>query len=306
MKKILFSGLLISQIFSAQTVLSSEGFDVVSDLSGKGWINTNQSNPAGPGKWDQGTTAAFVTGGQTGGDTSFTLVGQSSTVFNGGTISNWLITPVVNVQNGDVFSFYTRKGGESGDYPDRLEFRLSNKGAGSQVPVGESAVGDFSILAVSVNPNLTSNTTTDDGYPLVWTQYSYTVSGLTGSSDFKAAFRYYVTNGGFRGANSSIIGVDTYSVVRPSMAVGDVSASKKNINIYPTVVDRSINIALQQGAVIKGVSIYDVSGRATGLVKSDVVSANHFVVDVANLKQGNYIINVITDKGQESAKFIKK
>lgn len=302
MKKLLLPALFAATLLNAQTTLFSEGFTTFSALAGQGWVSTNQSSPVGASTWAQGGGTAFSTGGQAGGTTSFTLCNFNSTT-GAGTISNWLITPVISVQNGDVFSFYTRTGGTSNTFPDRLEFRLSNKGAASVAPSGATSVGDYTTLAVSVNPNLATGTS---GYPLTWTQYSYTVSGLGAATNHKAAFRYYVTNGGPDGDNSNIIGVDTYAVTRPALAVGDVSSDKQGFKIYPTFADESLTVSFDKDVKIKSVSIYDMSGRATGLVKSDVVSANHFVVNVSDLKQGTYLINVITDKGQQSSKFIKK
>ena len=306
MKKILLSALVASStVFNAQTTVFSEGFDTFSNLAGNGWINTNQSSPLGASTWAQGGGTAFTGGGQAGGTTSFTLCNYNSAT-GSGTISNWLITPAIDVQNGDIFSFYTRKGGTSGSYPDRLEFRLSDKGASSATPSGATSVGDFTTLAVSVNPNLTTNTTATNGYPLTWTQYSYTVTGLTTpTSSYKAGFRYYVTDGGPSGTNSNIIGVDTFTVTRPTQAVEDLS-KKQGFSVYPTVAEKSINVSFEKGTNIKGISIYDMSGKATGLVKSDVVDNNHFIVDVSNLQSGSYLITAITDKGQSTTKFIKK
>jgi hypothetical protein len=62
--------------------------------------------------------------GQAGGENSFALVNYTSTTSTGtnATISNWLLSPAVNVKDGDVVSFYTRKGTDgTTDYPDRLE-----------------------------------------------------------------------------------------------------------------------------------------------------------------------------------------
>lgn len=124
------------------------------------------------------------------------------------TISNWLITPDITVQNGDIVTFYSRKGTDgTTDYPDRLELRMSS--GATVLPSGGSAgVGSFTTVCLTINPALAAGFV----YPKTWTQYSYTVSGLSGLTPVKFAFRYYVTNGGPSGANSDIIGIDTFSV----------------------------------------------------------------------------------------------
>ena len=69
-------------------------------------------------------------------------------------------------------------------------------------------VGDFTTTLSSVNPALTVS-----GYPEDWTLVTATVSGLAAPIDGRVAFRYFVTDGGPTGINSSIIGVDTFSYV---------------------------------------------------------------------------------------------
>lgn len=305
-KHLLFAFVLSGTIVHAQTTLFSEGFDTFSNLATNGWTQTNQSSPLGTSTWAQGGGTAFSGGGQSGGTTSFTLCNFNSTTGTG-TISNWLITPVISVQNGDVFSFYTRKGGTGTGtiYADRLEFRLSTNGASSATPSGATSVGDFSIVGVSVNPNLTTSTDPTTGYPIVWTLYSYTISGFATATDVKAAFRYYVTNGGPDGTHSDIIGVDTYSVVRPILGVEDI-VTQKDLVIYPTVVKDSFTISLLNDMQIKGISIYDMTGKSTGMVKADVYSNNQYLVDASNMSAGVYLVKVITNKGQFTSKLIKK
>ncbi|MBT2620161.1 choice-of-anchor J domain-containing protein [Chryseobacterium sp. ISL-6] len=304
MKKILLLLSLLSNLIAYSQVIFSQGFDTFSTLAAAGWTTTNQSNPAGLSLWAQGGGTAFAGGGQAGGATSFTLCNFNS-VDGSGTISNWLITPPITVKNGDVISFYTRKGGTSGNFPDRLEFRLSDQGAASTIPAGETGVGSFTNLAVSVNPNLTTNTTAVNGYPLTWTQYSYTVTGLAADTSMRMAFRYFVTDGGPDGANSNIIGVDTFAVTRTTLATNEVE-TKKSLSVYPTIADKELNVSLKNDQQITAISIYDMSGKAVQVVKSNVIDKSHSVIDVSALTSGNYIVNILTKDSKYTSKFIKK
>lgn len=302
--------LLILSMLSSATVFSqvifSEGFDTFTSLAGAGWTSTNQSSPVGASTWAQGGGSAFSTGGQAGGTTSFTLCNFNSTT-GAGTISNWLMTPPITVKNGDVISFYSRKGGTANTYPDRLEFRLSDQGASSTAPSGATGVGSYTNVAVSINPNLTTSTSATTGYPVTWTQYSYTVTGLSADTSMRMAFRYYVTNGGPDGTNSDIVGVDTFAVTRTAtLATSDVQLQKSSISIYPTITDRELTISLKNNQQIMGISIYDMSGKAISYVKADVVDKSNSVVDVSQLPTGNYIVNVITKEAKYTSKFIKK
>ncbi|MBB6369399.1 T9SS-dependent choice-of-anchor J family protein [Chryseobacterium shigense] len=306
MKKILLLLSLASGITAFSQVIFSEGFTTFSSLAGAGWTTTNQSSPLGASTWAQGGGTAFSGGGQAGGTTSFTLCNFNSTTGGTGTISNWLITPPITVKNGDVISFYSRKGGTNGSYADRLEFRLSDQGAASVAPSGAAGVGSYTNLAVSINPNLTNNTTVVDGYPLTWTQYSYTVSGLPADTSMRMAFRYFVTNGGPDGTNSNIVGVDTFAVTRTVLSTNEVSAQKSGLSVYPAITDRELNVSLKNNQQITGISIYDMSGKAVSSVKADVIDKSSSIVDVSGLSSGNYIIHILTKDSKYTSKFIKK
>ena len=69
-----------------------------------------------------------------------------------------------------------------------------------------AAVGDFSTILLDINPTLVAT-----GYPQSFTLETVTISGLTAPVDGRVALRYFVTQGGVNGANSNIIGVDSFS-----------------------------------------------------------------------------------------------
>ena len=180
----------------------NEGFDSVPSLAASGWYTQNNSTPVGSTGWFQGNPNVFPA--QAGATNSY--VGANFNNTSGtNTISNWLLTPQIPLQNGNVFVFWTRVPTDS-PFPDRLEVRLSTSGASTNVGTGSSDVGDFTTLLLSINPNLEV-----DGYPDTWTQYIVTLSGLSGTQSGRIAFRYYVTMGGPTGDNSNYIGIDTVS-----------------------------------------------------------------------------------------------
>lgn len=186
-----------------QAVTFTEGFDNVSALTGAGWVITNLSNPIGTTSWFQGNAGIF--GSQSGAADSYAAANLNATGLNG-VISSWLITPALAVQNGTMISFYTRTDSPV-SFPDRLELRFSSNGSSTNVGASETSVGDFTTLLLTVNPSLTTA-----GYPTTWTQFTATLSGLSGSATGRFAFRYFVIDGGALGNNSSYIGVDTLAV----------------------------------------------------------------------------------------------
>lgn len=301
MKKLLLIASLAGLSFSsAQTNVYSYGFDTAFTAQ---WTLTNQSSPSTSTLWSKasytstsaaifGSTPPALPKGQDGTDNTFAIVNYTSTS-GAGTISNWLITPTVNVQDGDVVSFYTRKGTDGAtDYADRLELRYSTAATTVNPSGGSAGLGSFTNLGVTVNPNLQTGFV----YPQVWTKYSFTVAGVGATPvATKFAFRYFVTSGGPSGNNSDIIGIDTFSVDRPGLAVSDSSTSK--LALYPNPTSDYLYFS----ADVKSVQIFDAAGRNVSSAKAATKK-----VDVRNLAKGVYVVKFETEKGTQTEKFIKK
>lgn len=306
MRKFLLLGSLLGiTLMNAQTNVYSYGFDTA---FGTDWVTTNQSSPSTTSLWTKATyttplsnplfgsgNTTTVPSGQAGGANSFALVNYTSTSGTG-IISNWLITPSVNVKNGDVVSFYTRKGTDgTNDYPDRLELRYSTAATAVTPSGGSSGVGSFTNLGVTVNPNLASGFV----YPKTWTKYSFTITGVGNNPvAVKFAFRYYVTDGGPNGTNSDLIGIDTFSIDRAVLATNEVGATSRAVSVYPNPTTDYLTVKSEEK--ISTVEIYDISG------KKIPVSVEGNTIDVKKLNAGTYLINIETKTGKVSEKFIKK
>lgn len=186
-----------------------------------GWVTTNLSTRNSTGNpWSvaDGIVDQFgeVVVAPHAGD-GMALVNYSSVGSGIGTISNWLISPLITgLHNGDTFSFYTTTVPNS-EYPDRLEFRMST-GGGTGVGDSTSSVGTFTTALLSINPAVDVG-----GYPEDWTKYTVTLSGLSAPVDGRVAFRYFVPNGGPNGDNSNIIGLDDFSYVSAVPEPGSVT-----------------------------------------------------------------------------------
>ncbi|HEX8370485.1 MAG TPA: choice-of-anchor J domain-containing protein, partial [Pyrinomonadaceae bacterium] len=181
----------------------SEGFENITQLPAAGWFMQNNSTPTGTTGWFQGNSAVFPA--QAGPVTSYIAANFNNTT-GANTISNWLLTPNRTFSNGDVVRFWTRTVAAN-PFPERLEVRLSSNGASTDVGTGSTAVGDFTTLLRSINPDLTVG-----AYPEVWTEFTIILSGLpAGGANGRIAFRYFVTSGGPTGDNSNYIGIDSFS-----------------------------------------------------------------------------------------------
>jgi len=191
-----------------------EEFDTVANLTAKGWVIQNNSWPVGPISWRQGM---YELGGKLGSDVvgfpayssnltpnDFVSVDMNATS-GAGTTSAWLIGPARPMKNGDKLIFYTRT---HGDYIDRMQVRLNLKNGSTNVGTGTESVGDFTTLLVDINSGMTLA-----GYPINWTKYTFTLSGITGTVSGRFAFRYYVPNSGPSGSNADMVGVDSVAFV---------------------------------------------------------------------------------------------
>ena len=184
-----------------------EGFENVTTLVPNGWVMLNRSLRLGTTGWFQANSNfGWLGGSGTFGAQSGSPVSYIAANFLNGsgqaTISNWLLTPPVTLQNGAKFSFWTRTG-TSPVFPDRLQVRMSTNGTSQDVGTTATDVGDFTTLLLDINPTYTTS-----GYPNVWTNFLVTLSGLGGPVTGRLAFRYFVENGGPSGANSDYIGID--------------------------------------------------------------------------------------------------
>ncbi len=181
-----------------QAATLTEGFESVAALSG--WTIKNNSSPVGTTSWFQGDSSILPA--YAGTPNSF-IAANFNNVLPVGTISDWLITPTLSFNNGDVISFYTRT--DDATFADRLELRFSSVG-GADVGTTATSVGAFNLL-LSINANLDSG-----GYPESWTQYTAVISGLSGPTNGAVAFRYFVTDGGVFGDNSNYVAIDSVSI----------------------------------------------------------------------------------------------
>lgn len=183
----------------------TEGFDDITTLVPGGWVMQNNSEPVGTTGWFQGNVIAFPS--QSGPPDSY-IAADFNNIGETGTISNWLLTPPVNLQNGAQLSFWTRTIPVGGipphNKPNRLQVRMSTNGTSQDVGSTATSVGDFTALLIDINP-----TYQQFGYPTQWTNFIVTLNGFGGSVTGRLAFRYFVENGGPGGDNSDFIGIDT-------------------------------------------------------------------------------------------------
>ncbi|MGI8950815.1 MAG: choice-of-anchor J domain-containing protein [Chitinophagaceae bacterium] len=199
---LMLSLFLCASNINAQLPTLYEGFDSVPP---PGWVVINHSHLRGTTSWFQGSPVVFPSHS---GDSSSYAGANFNNTKAVGTISDWLISPVLILRNGAVLKFWTRTVAGS-TFPDRLEVRVSISDTSTAVGIGSMQEGNFARLIRSINPNLKKH-----GYPEQWTEYVDTINNLPGKKDTalgRIAFRYFVINAGALGTNSNYIGLDDVS-----------------------------------------------------------------------------------------------
>jgi hypothetical protein len=219
----------------------TEEFDTVSAAVKRGWVIKNASAPKGTHIWAQGCLndpaitgwpaipfSAFSSKGTFPG---FIGADYTSTSAQVGVISNWLISPVTTMKNGDKISFYTRTLSvpynltstviDTSDFANRLQVRVVPE---DNVEVGAGIdPGAFTTLLLDINPNQVAWHTAPNpaptpanpawtlrapnAYPQNWTRFEATVIGINGPVKGRFAFRYYVTGAGSNG-NATLVAID--------------------------------------------------------------------------------------------------
>jgi hypothetical protein len=203
----------------------TEEFDDAGTLGSKGWVITNNTDKPGPEAWRQGryestNKATFGTDYVVGFPAYSASRSPNDFIscdfYAGALVANmsvWLISPAVKMKNGDQLVFYTRDAIDQGSFflkdgIDRLQVRGNFTTTSANVGKDWTSTGDFSTLLLDINPTLSLG-----GYPSTWTQYTVTLSGITGTISGRFAFRYFVQDGGPDGINAGEVGIDALSYI---------------------------------------------------------------------------------------------
>lgn len=189
-------GLVGAAAHAAPTQIN-EGFDSVAGLAAAGWIRTNQSSPTGSTGWYQGNAGVFPA--QAGAANSY-IGANFNNATAGGSIANWLITPVFDTSANGFLSFYTRTDELLGIFGDSLEVRFNS--------TGSTVLADFTTV-LSVNGSQAV-----DGYPDGWTEFTTNWAGTGSATQGRYAFVYRVSDSN----NANTIGIDSVTVALPEPA----------------------------------------------------------------------------------------
>jgi len=215
----------------------TESFNDVSELTKKGWVFVNNSDPIGEAGWRTGryeqinlANKKLTSGVVTVGFPAFrattdphnfvscdiTACGNQT---GSGNWSAWLISPAVPMKNGDSVVFYTIANDFNVDpnngiaTTDRMEVRVNFLNGSSFVGGDTASVGNFTKVIFDSNPGMVNNN--QGGHFTTWTRVARAITGIPGGSVAagRFAFRYYIHDGGLYGGSTatifpSVVGID--------------------------------------------------------------------------------------------------
>jgi hypothetical protein len=165
---------------TASAQVLTEGFEDVGALGAAGWVQISNGSVAGDG-WFQGNDGIFDAA-----DGPTNSYAAANWVSSSGSISDWLMSPVLALPGGGAVDFALRLLGEG--FLDRVEIYTSNAGASTDT-------ASFTLLASYGARNDTN-----------WLSLSLALPAMDG----RIGFRYVVANTETAG---NYVGLDSVSVV---------------------------------------------------------------------------------------------
>jgi hypothetical protein len=87
----------------------------------------------------------------------------------------------------------------------------------TRFPSVPDSSGDLFTGDAAINPSGAPG-----GYPTTWTQFTFTISGLSAPTDGRFGFRFYLPN---NNTDGTIVGIDTFSFADPALFTRTVSGN---------------------------------------------------------------------------------
>lgn len=188
-----------------------ENFEDLAAVNERGWLIGNFSEPRGSSNWTYGFDLMFPAQAGASGSMVTSDVLATGEV---GTLSNWLITPLLEFRPGSAASFWTRTISGAA-FADRLQVRLCRGDPCNTAGPGALGVGGFTTLLLDINPGLQAgpDPTGVNGYPDQWTRFAIDADdGLPASGVGRIAFRHFAEDAGTAAANGYFIGIDSVRI----------------------------------------------------------------------------------------------
>lgn len=190
------------------------------------------------------------------------------------TQNDWLISPQITLgETGNVVKFWAKS------------YTTQYGNERFKVSISSTNTEATSFTALSTGNYVEAASTT-------WTEFTYNIPASYNSQNVHIAIQCV-------SHDSFIFMIDDFKVTTTPTASNE-EFFKENFTLYPNPVFNELNINTENGLELNEVSIFDLTGRKVKSFK------NEKTLNVSDLASGTYIINVKTNEGTGTSKFIKK
>jgi len=128
-----------------------------------------------------------------------------------------------------------------------------------------------------------------------WVQYTYNVP-----SSFDGQAVYFSIN--CVSDDQFGFAVDDFKVTTTAVASAQ-SFFTNNFSIYPNPANNVLNLSVKNGLTVNEISVVDINGRTVKTINNSFDS--EMEINVADLTSGVYMLNVKTEEGVATSKFVK-
>nr|NQU90328.1 T9SS type A sorting domain-containing protein [Bacteroidota bacterium] len=253
-----------------------------------GWLKLS---PDGGTGWEPLSLGTTPLPGWTGGEATACPNGGSMQAFctwiTGGAASNdqWLITPQITVNLGDVLDFWMVYYENS--YADHVEILIST--------TGQNNTANFTTVVDAIDFNVGAGTD--------WTAYSYNLTDfVSAGTDIYIAFREMVADNLNDGSAISIDNVYV-GAMTDNLSVGNIQPVTTKSNTTTQVVEKDLNYVHVPSTYVaestRGLLGFNVY-RNSAQINTSLVSATEYTDE--NLLSGayNYYVTAVYDEGESA------
>lgn len=190
--------------------------------------------------------------------------------------NDWLISPQITLgSSGNVLTFWA-KACDAAFGAEKFKVGISSGNTTANVTL-------LSAGTITIPSNIN------------WVQYTYNVP-----SSFDGQAVYFSIN--CVSDDQFGFAVDDFSVTTTGVA-STQSFFANNFSIYPNPANNVLNLSVKNGLIVNEVTMVDINGRIVKSLTNAIDS--EIEINVSDLTSGVYMLNVNTDEGVATSKFVK-
>jgi hypothetical protein len=189
---------------------------------------------------------------------------------------DWLISPQITLgSTGNVLTFWA-KACDATFGAEKFKVGISNGNTTANVTL-------LSVGTITIPSNIN------------WVQYTYSIpSSFDGQAVYISINCVSDDQFGFA--------VDDFTVTTTAVA-SNQSFFANNFSVHPNPANNVLNLSVKNGLAVNEIAMIDINGRTVKTISNTLNS--EIEINVSDLTSGVYMLNVKTDEGVATSKFVK-